>query len=214
MDAFPDVLPKVNEALATNRARDAFGLMRSWLEYPGRVSDAEWPVAMECFARVAREIAGDATSDIVLAARDATQVDALYDLGYELIEQELFDLAATVLSRAVKLRPDLPGLLSELVAALERDGRHRDACLWLRGSPTLLESHYVLRYLLAWNTAMTGDLDALKQMMPSLSEPSNGSEATMLHRLWGVIERARALKGVSPLDGDDLRGWQDRKSVV
>ena len=28
--------------------------------------------------------------------------------------------------------------------------------------PKLLESQYMLRYLLAWNTAMTGDLDAVK----------------------------------------------------
>ncbi len=207
MERFVDVLSKIEDALGSGDARSAFGTLRPWLAYPGKVAAGDWGRAMEVFARIAREITGDALADLALAARGLDDVQPLYDLGYELIEQELYDLAANVLARAVERRRDLPGLLSELVAALERDGQHAEACKWLRKAPALTDREYVLRYLLAWNTAMAGDLDGVRAQMAGLSSTSNSNEAVMLERLRALLDRADGIKGASPLDGDDLRGW-------
>src|SRR5262249_36176795 len=149
MERFVEVLSKIEDALGAGDARSAFATLRPWIAYPGRVAPGDWARAMEVFARIARAIAGDGLAELASAAGHLEDVQALYDLGYELIEQELYDIAANVLARAVERRRDLPGLLSELVAALERDGQHAEACKWLRKAMPLLEKEYVLRYLLA-----------------------------------------------------------------
>ena len=138
MGRFADALSRIDDALQAGDARAAFSTLRPWLAFPPRVDDADWPAALDALRRVGREIVGDAFVEMVNAARESDDVQALYDLGYELIEQELPDLAATFLARAVRKRPDLPGLLSELVTALERDGRHGEACRRLLGAPDLL----------------------------------------------------------------------------
>ncbi len=207
MGRFADALPRIDDALSTGDARGAFTTLRPWLSYPGRVEDDEWATALEALARVGREIVGEAFVELATAARERNDVQSLFDLGYELIEQELADVAATMLARAVRQRPDLPGLLSELVAALEREGRHAEACRWLEGAPALLEKAFILRFLLAWNTAMTGDHEAAKARLAQLDHASNGSEALMRERLELFLARAAAVRGVTALDHEDLRGW-------
>jgi hypothetical protein len=207
MERFVDVLTKIEDGMAAGDARSAFGTLRPWIAYPGKVAAGDWGRAMEVFARIARVIAGDHLAELAAQATSLDDVQPLYDLGYELIEQELFDIAANVLARAVERRRDLPGLVSELVAALERDGQHAEACKWLRKAPGLLEKEYVLRYLLAWNTAMAGDLEGARGAMAGLSAPSTSSEAVMYERMRAVLERADGIRPASPLSGEDLRGW-------
>lgn len=207
MERFADVLSKIEDALGAGDARSAFETLRPWVAYPGKVAASDWGRAMDVLSRISREIAGDHLAELAALAGGLDDVQPLYDLGYELIEQELFDIAATVLARAVERRRDLPGLLSELVAALECDGLHVEACKWLRKAPPLLEKAYVLRYLLAWNTAMSGDLDGARAQLGSLAAPSTSSEAMMIERLRALLDRAGGIKGSTALDGDDLRGW-------
>lgn len=207
MGRFADALSRIDDALQAGDARAAFSTLRPWLAFPPRVEEPDWPAALDALRRVGRDIVGESFVEVATAARDADDVPALYDLGYELIEQELPDLAATFLARAVRKRPDLPGLLSELVTALERDGRHGEACRRLLGAPDLLAKGFPLRYLLAWNTALRGDLVGARTRMSSLGEPGNGEEAEMRDRLEALLQRAEGIRGFTPLDGDDLRGW-------
>jgi hypothetical protein len=171
------------------------------------VEEADWPAALDALRRVGEAIVGDGFADLAAAARDNDDVQSLYDLGYELIEHELPDLAASVLSRAVQKRPDLPGLLSELVAALERDGRHGEACRRLLAAPELLARSSLLRYLLAWNMALRGDLAGARARLSSLGESNRGEEIELRARLEALLQRAEGLRDFAPLDGDDLRGW-------
>ena len=207
MGRFADALSRIDDALGAGDPRAAFSTLRPWLAFPPRVEEADWPAALDALRRVGREIVGDSFAEVASAAREVDDVQSLYDLGYELIEQELPDLAATFLARAVRKRPDLPGLLSELVTALERDGRHGEACRRLLGAPDLLAKAFPLRYLLAWNTALRGDLAGARARISSLGEPGKGEEAEMRARLEALLQRAEGLRGFAPLDGDDLRGW-------
>ena len=69
----------------------------------------------------------------------------LYSLGYALIELGLPDVAACALSRANALTPGEQPIVTELVAALERDGRNQEACEVLRAEPQLCEESFVCR---------------------------------------------------------------------
>ena len=207
MGRFNDALPRIDDALTVGDARGAFATLRPWLTYPQRLEDGDWAKALQRFEKVGREIVGDPFADLVHAASVHDDVQGLYDLGYELIEQELCDVAATVLARAVRKRPDLPGLLSELVTALEAEGRHADACRWLLAAPRALESAFVLRFLLAWNTALSGDLSGARARLGLLGNAAGGDEAAMRERLEELLARGEAVADATALDGDDLRGW-------
>ncbi|GHO57389.1 hypothetical protein [Ktedonobacter robiniae] len=85
--------------------------------------------AWSVFAEIAAALAGEEFANFVRAVvRNPEDVRALYDLGYQLIEQELPDLAATALAQAHAQAPDSPGVLNELVSALEHLGLNAEAC--------------------------------------------------------------------------------------
>ncbi len=135
-----------------------------------------------------------------------SDVDALYQLGFALIDRQLHEIAAGVLERAHALAPDDPELLSELVGALEGEGRNDRAVAVLRECRQLLAQHFVCRYLLAFNTIMVGDLAAARSLLPDL-RPADDQGRFMNRRLESMLRRADAIAGVASLDRQDLRGW-------
>jgi hypothetical protein len=199
---------EVDEALAAGDFRAAFTALRWTLCYPqGR---KEWRGQLDRFARICEGIAGDELAAKVRAVADErapSHVQALYDLGFDLVEQDLPEIAATFLARACEIAPGHPELLSELCAALEGAHMNAEAVRWLEGAPTAVEESFVLRYLLAWNAMMTGDLARVRQVAPSLGRPSDHNERAMQHRLAGVVTRADTVASATALDGRDLRGW-------
>ncbi len=104
--------------------------------------------------------------------------------------------------------PDLgdPELLAELCAALEASQLNAEAVRWLEQSPAARQGSFLLRYLLAWNAAMSGDLARAQNELPTLA-PADADERAMQHRISGFIARADTIATASPLDGRDLRGW-------
>lgn len=183
--------------------------LRPALRYPGAALGEDGFVpAFETFSRVARAIAGDGLGDLVQAVCDRPDdPQALYDLGYQLIEQGLPEVAATALARGHRLRPEAPGLLSELVAALESDLAYPEAVRLLEAASEVVERDFVCRYLLAFNAVMTGDLDRPRQLLPSLRAGEPENLRGMAARIEGLLARADALATVTALDGEDLRGW-------
>src|SRR5262249_33963592 len=198
------------ESLERGEAREAFAKFRWTMEYPGQLGDdpERWRDALTVFARIAALLAGDAFATLVRRAADAPDdVRALYDLGYGLIEQDLNGIAATILARANLLLPNQERLVTELACALERDLRFHEACRFLRAAPELIEQSFLCRYLLAYNALMTGDLTEPRQMLRGL-DPGDDPDGTFLtDRIAGMLSRADALQGVTPLNETDLRGW-------
>ncbi|MCO5171505.1 MAG: hypothetical protein M9894_34825 [Planctomycetes bacterium] len=192
------------EALAQGDARAAFAALRPALEHPAPF-DAE---ALGVFAEVAFQLAGPELAGKVQEAVDRPDdVRALYDLGYELLEHDLDRVGAAVLERAHALAPTDPGVLSELVAALERAGLHRAAVSRIAAAADgVREGSFLLRYLLGWNTVMSGDLEGLRALAPSLG-PASDDERFMAARLEGVLARGVAVRATGGLDDRDLRGW-------
>jgi hypothetical protein len=203
---------RAEAAVKAGDPQEAFSALRPLLEYPGtlaRRGDRDrWKRALGILASAGEAIAGAEFRDTVLAAAsDPDQVPALYALGYELYEQRLFGLAATVLARANVLEPAEEPILTELVAALEGAMKNAEACAVLRAAPETLRRSYMGQYLLAFNSLMTGGVEEARRMLPALRMWTEADQIYMTSQLEGMLARTDALRGSTPLDDRDLRGW-------
>jgi hypothetical protein len=208
--SFPEALKAAVDALARGDARAAFGHVRFPLAHePALVTDRDrWCEAFDLFARISAALAEEELAGLVRrAVDDPDDIQALYDLGYQLIEQGLPGVAATALARANVLFPNQGPILTELAAALGRDQRCREAAEALRAAPELVESDFLCRYLLAHSALMTGDLVEPRRLLPELLQAAEPDRLALARLIEGMLARADAVGGVTPLDDADLRGW-------
>jgi len=156
-------------------------------------------------------ITGQLVGDEIAAMIDTTvsgfdDPEALHALGYQLIELGLSEVAVCVLSRANTVAPGQERILTELVAAMEREGRNSDACRVLRAAGDLCDTSFMCRYLLAFNSVLSADLDAAAELLPSLLD-TDDEGAFMAKRIQAMLSRADLIKGTCDLGAHDLRGW-------
>ena len=210
-------LAGADQALAGGDAVAALTALRPVLDHTGvapeRLAGRDWAAVATTLGLVAGGLGFDALAERAgRAAGDPDGIDSLFDLGYELFEVGLPGMAATVLERAIDGLPDPGGavsdelVLSELVVALEDNGTHRRARELLQARPGPLAASFMLRYLLAFNSIMDGDLPAIRAAAPGLA-PGDEEEAVMAARIGRMLARADAVAGVCRLDRRDLRGW-------
>ncbi len=169
---------------------------------PERLSDALGVLARIVVAMGHRDLAD-------LCARvsaDVQDPDALYELGYQLLEVGLAGVAATVLRQCLDVVPGSEQVLSELVASLERLLLYDDARALLAAHPRLVEESFLIRYLYAYDAAMSGELATTRELAPGL-QPTDDTQRFMAARIDQILDRAARLDGVSTLDRHDLRGW-------
>lgn len=156
---------------------------------------------------VAEELTGDHLARVLRWARDRpNDSEALYDAGYALYEQRLYDIAATLLARAHRLAPGSPTLVTELAANLEALLLHGPAAAALRASG-LVDTDATCGYLYGYNALLSGDVEAARPVAAALRALEDPSLSYMGAALGGMVARADALRGASPLDSDDLAGW-------
>ncbi len=205
---FDTVTAQVRVSLDQGEAQTAFQQLLPLLAYPGHIQDqTQWIAAFSLFAEVARQRGDEALAAAIRGGvEEPDNPSTLYDLGYELYGYQLHEIAATVLARAYQIDPQ-EQILVELVGNLENMSAHRAAVDYLRAAPQTLERNFFCRYLLAFNNAMLGDLNAVREMLPSLAEPDDDEQAFMAARLRQMLTRADAVKDITPLDANDLQGW-------
>jgi len=92
------------------------------------------------------------------------------------------------------------------VSNLEALLRSAEACSVLRASGVVDRDPFSA-YLLGFNSVMCGDLATPRSLMERLRAVTNPQLASMVQSLEGMLARADALQGISPLDDRDLRGW-------
>jgi hypothetical protein len=210
---YEELRQEVLDTIQRGDPKSAFHSFRWVLHYPDELRSMEhWSDAWEVFAKIAT-----AMGATEMAARsraiscDPEDVKSLYELGYDLIEERLHSIAATVLARAHELVPNSKAILSELIYALEGDGQHAEACRYLRGAwdvpgRRLVAGRFIFRYFLAYNSLMTGDLSTPRKILPSL-DPGDDRDNLLSSQLEGMVRRADAITAATPLDKSDLRGW-------
>jgi len=178
-----------------------------WAFYePDLAHDAErLTQALQVLSPLVLEALGNETARLVEACvGDLDDPQGLYDLGYQMVEVGLPEVAICTLSRANHLAPGQEAILTELVAALEREGHNDTACTVLRAADGLCQESFICRYLLAFNSIMTADLDTPRTLLPTLQTAGEPDEAYMAARIQAMLDRAGALDS---LDRRDLRGW-------
>ncbi len=215
MPTYDDAISDARQKLAAGDARGAFGALRWPLSYPAADlrESARWGEAFQLFAQIAAELAGEELSKLARGAVEAPQdAQAHFDLGYELIEAGLPEIAATVLLRAHELEPDTLLVTTELAAALEASGLNHEAVRLLKEAGPVVHESFVPRYSLAFNTLMTGNVREAQSLLPDASlieedDPHAETFRFMRVNLSAMLDRARAIRGASTLDDRDLRGW-------
>lgn len=200
---------QILEQLENSNPIKAYSIIRSILDYPGQIEDdIMWRDAFDLFERIARLLIGDELGDLVEKVIETpNDVQALYDLSYELYEQSVHGIAATILKRASKIDPQDEKIVSELVSNLEYLMLNEEASIILTESKDLLETSELCKYLLAFNRLMTGNIELPTIILPRLKDSSDKNIQFMAESLEGMLERISVLKTVRKLDHNDLRGW-------
>lgn len=205
---------KAEEALGKGDAKAAFDALRSALDWPGALAEPlDWEEGLDLFARVADGMGDTALGSLLRdTSRTYNDPNALHDLGYQLIERGLTRIAATVLVRARDLSPDNAKVLGELAFALGESGHPEEAVRALRGAPEAVERDFSLSYLFAFHSIMCRDLEEAARRLPRLlaaaRNPKSSDLPFMAATIEGMLARAEAVRHATPLDEEDLRGWQ------
>ncbi|GAA1974667.1 hypothetical protein [Catenulispora subtropica] len=134
------------------------------------------------------------------------RAQALFDFGYACVERGIAFLAIRPLSAAVELEPRVVPIRTELAAAYEREGRHREAVGVLRGYDG--ELSWLARFQLAYNAILAGDLVEAETAYAALPVPDEAGWAPARDKVRAMLVRAAAARvqdgGLGP---EDLRGW-------
>lgn len=212
--SFEEARAKVEEALGKGDTKGAFASLQAPLSYPGAlVAPEQWEEALDLFARVADGMGDGALGSLLRdASRTYNDPGSLYELGYELLERGLSGIAATVLARANDLAPGRPKMIGELAFALGELGRHEEVVRLLEEIPELVERDFVLSYLFAFHSIMTRNIEEATRRLPALLAEARNAKLSefppMAKTIEGMLARADAVRHATPLDEDDLRGWQ------
>jgi hypothetical protein len=200
---------KILEHLERERYTEAYSVIREVLNYPGQIEDDFlWNDALKLFERICRGLSGDFLGDLVKGVIEKPHnIDALYELSYELYEQNIHSIAATFLNKANLLTPQNERIVSELVSNLEALMMNKEATNILSEAKSLLNSSEICRYLYAFHSIMTGDIDTPEKILPTIQDSIDKDIQFMAKSIKGMLNRFSVLKRSRPLDNKDLRGW-------
>ena len=199
------VIEELEEAQNLLASGDVPGLLRHLRVHGEALSLVEVAGLM---AQAARDAEFDDLAEAASAVAEGGESEdprALYDFGYACIERGVDHLAIRPLLRALEMVPDAAPVLSELVAALENEGRHAQAV-------TVLEEHEPVmewwnRFQYVYNALMAGSLDKARAGFARLPEPEDTSWRPAREKVRHMLARADVAAGATPLDHQDLRGW-------
>jgi len=207
-----DDLAAIAAALSEGDDRGAFAKLRARFGWPrgkqlGRGSSVEVAQWVGMLGTLAGKRGAPQLEELALAVvSDPDSPDRLYDLGFALIDAGVPNVAATILWRCLGLVGDSEEVVCELVSALETAMAYEDAYAILAERVTLRAGSFLCQYLYAFDAAMTGRLDVVRDAVGRLvtDVPEHQSMRGTIDR---IVERADRVSGVCPLDDEDLRGW-------
>lgn len=204
-----------DEALAIERMIEAgddhaaFGKLRQCVGWPSgkTLTTGELPRWLGLVAELAGRRGAEQVKELAIAAvHDPDSPDQLYDLGYALIDAGAPDIAASILWRCLSLVGESEEVVCELVSALESALAYPDALAVLTEHAALRTRSFLCRYLFAFNAAMSGRLDLMREILPVL-DPDSPEAEIMAGTIAAIAARADRVAGATPLDPLDLRGW-------
>lgn len=172
-------------------------------EVPDRAWLAGWLAELaECLAALQAARTSEAARAAAAHPGDAR---SLFEAGWELIDVGLAAWAVGPLALADATAPGQAEVVYELAVALEAAYRPDEAVRLLDANVDLVAADPELRYQLAQATAMCGDMERLRALVPGV--PADGATAGLREVLDGLVARFDALSSACRLDDTDLRGW-------
>ncbi|MFG2045361.1 tetratricopeptide repeat protein [Dactylosporangium sp. NPDC048998] len=189
------------EASEKLNAGDLSGAIRTLLTAAADAPTAELAAILARAGRLAGfDDLAEAADAVVSDPRDAV---FLYQLGWTCIERGISQIAIPLLEASLDAAPGHRRIVTELAAAYEDAYRYGDAVAVLEANDAGLED-WPDRYLLAFYSVMSGDLDRARQAAARLA-PAPQDWVHARGRLSGMLERAATVPG--PLDQQALRPW-------
>ncbi|MBD3195450.1 MAG: hypothetical protein GF317_10370 [Candidatus Lokiarchaeota archaeon] len=206
---FDDIKKEIFSKMEEKDYQGAFSLIRQILKYPGlSYLDYLWEDTLSLLHQIIEKLeAPKLVATLEELIQDPQNVELLYNCGYYLYERGLYDIAATFLSIANKIKPDQEKILSELAINLEWIMANREICHILENSNEAVSNSMFLRYLLAYNYIMSNNLEKAKILIPSIEKSQERDALFYAENLRGMLNRAYLLKSKRSLDNKDLRGW-------
>jgi tetratricopeptide (TPR) repeat protein len=130
--------------------------------------------------------------------------EANYDLGIALLQEKKAEFAVGFLSMALNLDPEKPKYLTELISALEEQGRNEEALEHLMQHDILVQKDDFLKYLKAFNSVFCDEIEIAKQLLNELSSLDSGPFPFFCNRLEGMISRSEYINQCAiDTDGND-----------
>ena len=206
---YEEIRERIIERLEKRKPQEAYSILLTVLDYPMKIDDeVVFKDALTLFEKIARKISGQELGDLVRdTIENVNDIQVLFDLSYELFEEHQHGLAATLLSRANRLEPQDALIVPELVSNLEELMMNGEARKILLEAKDLLDESELCRYLLAYNSLMTGDLEEPFEILQTLQDVKDENMVPIVESFGGILNRARYLKEARTLDNKDLRGW-------
>jgi hypothetical protein len=202
---WPMVMEIVEKSIQQNNSFLAFQLLESRIDKNLlRVQREEWKDWIACFAKIL-EIDAPKSEAFISAknlAGSPSNINACIRLGMDLIDIRKLNIAVVVLGEARQLDPKNTLVLSEMIAALELDGRHKEAVRFLQEVPELVASDNLLTYLLAFNSFFIGDPDTPRQLLPILRKSEDDKISFMTQRIEQMLVRADIVKSLNESEND------------
>jgi hypothetical protein len=176
---------RILERLGKRKPQEAYSILLTVLDYPMKINDElVFKDALILFEKIARKISGQELGDLVRnTIENIDDIQALFDLSYELFEEHQHGLAATLLSRANLIEPQDAHIVPELVSNLEELMMNGEARKVLQEAKDLLDGSELCRYLLAFNSLMTGNLEEPIEILQTLQDVEDESLKAIVESL-------------------------------
>ncbi|MBS2033915.1 hypothetical protein JST97_02955 [bacterium] len=204
-------LRKSREFLDQGQARQSYQeLNRLFTATPEALEDRHpFTQAVGLLAELTRSFGGGELSQkLGQVALLPDSVEGLYEAAYQLYEECQYAPAACLLTRANRLAPGQPELVSELVANLHGLMLYARAAEVLDQSGTC-QNEAVCAYLSGYSRMMSGDIQGARERLELLAGELPPQVSAMRDALAGMVARAEALEGADiPLGERSLTAWQ------
>ncbi|KAK7225107.1 hypothetical protein V2G26_013110 [Clonostachys chloroleuca] len=213
-DELNTYIDEATRLLGDPNPRAAYPSLRAALGYPASISLSPelFQTALHILAEIVGRIASrDTTSIAARAASLPNDAVALFVLGMSMMGQEQYDIAATMLTRAVACDLDSSHYRAQAIAALERSGNFIDALHYLEASSDEWKESLLGIYQKAWFSVRTGDLSVAREVNDRLQEGCKHTQdafyLSAAARINTVVCREAKVRHVCSLDEKDTRGW-------
>ena len=218
----PDTVEKAEDMLVAGASNldhglkdGAYWVMSALWTYPGTVlrSPGILPRALRLMADVCRAFDPDdpVTGAAEAAALDHNASQSLYSLGLCLMQQMQFSSACSTLLIAHEMNPDNGDVFVKLLEALAGAEQHEEVVRVVEATPNMLQNpkaQFILSFK-AFSAIMAGNLEVARETTARMQELADRTDALDFNiaSMERKLSRADSLKGISPLDNRDLRGW-------